>query len=145
MRTFSLGAGADVVKFTSASSADANTIIGFSTTGTKKDKLSFDKTNVFKAAASADAFTAANGNTTTIASDEVYKGTATQIKAIKNSSSDALGTTFAIATDTGEIYAVTDKGGNSGVVDTVVIGSVDAAAAVAITSAVTFSDFILLA
>ena len=142
MRTFSLGAGADVVKFTSASSADANTIIGFSTTGTKKDKLSFDKTNVFKAAANADAFIAANGNTT-IASDKVYKGTATQIKAIKNSSSDALGTTFAIATDTGEIYAVTDKGGASGFVDTVVIGSVDAAAAVAITSA--FSDFILLA
>ena len=41
MRTFSLGAGADVVKFTSASSADANTITNFTVAN---DKLSFDKT-----------------------------------------------------------------------------------------------------
>lgn len=136
-----LGAGADVVKFTVATGTN-NDIKNFAISGTT-DKLSFLKT-VFTALSvdNPTDFTAASG-AVTFTANTVYKGTATQIKAIVNSSSSTLGTTFAIATDTGEIYAVTDKGSNSGVVDTVVIGSVDAAAAVAITNA--FSDFILLA
>ena len=143
MRTFSLGAGADVVKFTSASSADANTITNFGT-DTVKDKLSFDKTNVFKVAGTASSFD--NASIANIASNKVYKGTAEQIKAIKSSdnSGTSLGTTFAIATDTGDIYAVTDTGKTGETVITDVIGNVGTTAATAITSG-TFNDFIVLA
>ena len=140
----SLGAGADVVKFTSADAANAKTITNFGT-DTVKDKLYFD-VNVFTGATSASTFTAADGSNTQFADGNVYSGTADNIKKIKSPGSSATNkVTFAIATDTGEIYAVTGKGGSSSTVDTVVIGSVDADAAVAITSAVTFSDFILLA
>ena len=113
MRTFSLGDGADVVKFTSASSADANTITNFTVAN---DKLSFAKAAFTGyASGSISAFEDAYDN-----SSSSYK-TATKGKAyfidgvthtlktakteFKNDSSAAAGITIVVDQSNGNIYA----------------------------------------
>ncbi len=137
MRTFSLGAGKDTVVFSSKAADDANTITGFGTSSGAEDKLSFDST-VFTAGGTG--FEALTGSSATFEASKVFTGTADQIKGIEISSPSATGkVAVAIATDTGDIYAVTDAGTSKVTIE--IIGNVGDTAAKAIAGG-TFSTFI---
>ena len=120
--TISLGSGADVVKFTSASSADANTITNFTVAN---DKLSFDGT-VFAGSKSATDVTTAT-NQLEITANKIYVGTKANIQSLKGASSATNNTYVAVVTSgdgVGEIYAVADTN-NSATATTTLIGTID--------------------
>ena len=125
VRTFSLGAGADVVNFdTITTSADKNSITGF-TTGT--DKLHFDATTF----TGASGYSSSSGYTdltssTVLAKGKIYKATESVIKGTLSGAQTAAGKYIFIATDTGDIYAANIVTGTSqtAIADTNIIGTV---------------------
>ena len=117
MRTFSLGAGADVVKFTLATAGNENNITNFGTT----DKLSFLKT-----AFGSITWQASSGFTSTFSSDniaanKVYFGAAITDAAVNSLSSSGSANALAI-TQTGKIYYLVDDGSD---VTPTLVGSVN--------------------
>ena len=130
MRTFSLGAGADVVKFTSASADDANTITKFTVAN---DKLSFDKTAFDGFSSAADKITEVSSATTVTTSSNtaIFRGTLSNLEThLKASASDDNNkVVIAIVTDSGNegIYSVTlsHTGGSAQASDIVKVGTLD--------------------
>ena len=137
MRTFSLGAGAgaDVVKFTSASSADANTITNFTVAN---DKLSFDKTaftgyasgsiSAFEDAYDSGSYkTATKGNAYFI--DGVTHKLETAKTEFKNDSSAAAGITIVVDQSNGNIYAFNFNSTSAAATSFDLVGTVGSAGA----------------
>ena len=115
VRTFSLGAGADTVVFSSKSSADANTITNFGA----DDVLQFKTTSgqLFDGLATtldaSGALTSVGSSAVSVASSAttVYKGTLANLAKLQGTSSFNNKVVVAVATDEGNegIYAVTLK------------------------------------
>ena len=119
MRTFTLGAGADVVKFTSASYADANTIKNFGTT----DKLSFLSTQfAITGWTTSSSFTPTFKNNNNIEGNKVYFGAAITDEAVAGLEKSAVAKALAI-TQTGGIYYIDDD--NSATLTPILVGSVN--------------------
>ena len=123
VRTFSLGAGADTVVFSSKAAADANTITNFTVAN---DKLSFDD-SVFGGSKGATDVTTAT-NQLAISTDKIYVGTKANIQSLKGGTSSATNKTYvAVVTSgdgVGEIYAVFDKNTND-TAEITLIGTID--------------------
>ena len=118
MRTFSLGAGADVVKFTAATTGNENNITNFGTT----DKLSFLKTafgNISWQTSSGFTETFSSNN---IETNKVYFGTAITDDALDGLATSGDVKALAI-TQTGKIYYLVDD--NSTGVTPTLVGSVN--------------------
>ena len=125
MRTFSLGAGADVVKFTSTSADDANTIKNFTVTN---DKLSFSKTTYTGLASATNVTTLSTTGAKVSGTDKIYVGTKEQIESLKSTQGgDKVYVAIVTSGDTGlgNIYTVTDSGTDNQAITPVLIGSID--------------------
>ena len=126
MRTFSLGDGADVVKFTLATANNENNITGFTVTGTTADKLNFD-VKTFDGSSGFSDLTTLSSATTEITSGKIYVGTKSQIQGLTGATSATKKTYVAVVNSgdgVGEIYAVNDAN-NSAAADLVLIGTID--------------------
>ena len=123
MRTFSLGAGADTVVFSSTAADDANTITNFTVAG---DKLEFSGTGTaWTGYDSTSATVETISSSTNAVKNKVYVTTdVANIKGGADTSAQSK-VIIAIDSDDGNIYAVT-TGSSSGAASTsVLIGSID--------------------
>ena len=118
MRTFSLGAGADVVKFTAATTGNENNITNFGTT----DKLSFSATAFSNNWTASSNFESTFKDGTKIESNKVYFGTAITDDALAGLATSGDVKALAI-TQTGKIYYLVDD--NSTGVTPTLVGSVN--------------------
>lgn len=130
VRTFTLGAGADVVKFTVAAANNENTITNFTVAN---DKLSFDKTAFDGFSSAADTITEVSSatNVDTSSNTAIFRGTLDNLKThLKaKAAGDDTKVVIAIATDVGNegIYSVTlsHTGGSAQASDIVKVGTLD--------------------